>query len=772
MMNLRTQIFLFLFVFGLVPMVAVVALNLPLVQSKLEGAVRDFQIQKLSSEFIDLGQHIATRQEMVQFLAKVPDPERLLDGRYDSPEHASDLAWFLNWVNRMLRRGQDVIEVLFLDDKGNVKLSLVRKNVGFPLTRVKHSPTLLNPIYFKTAMALPLDLSYVGPIRVQESRSGFGTLLTMNMASAITGADDSQVGVVIIKINVAGMPQRFQNTLWVYNDGRYLQTPHMPLKKRSAFIDFPGLQAVFQTVDKGIWHGQNNEQIIWLPLFPTERKGPIWVGRWVDPSEIETFRQELQKRVLVIIALLIFTLILVARWLAYRIESISDDLTNGIARVVSNERVVFNWRGSDEIKQLGTDLTQLAEIHAESQENLAKRARELEQSNRYKSQFLANMSHELRTPLNSIILLSKILGQNDPKNLTPEQMKHAGVIHKAGNDLLILINDILDIAKVEANKTTLVVSRVHPQHFTQALIDLFEPLCAEKGVHISLTLAPDLPAIETDVDKLQQVLRNFLSNAVKFTRQGKIQLTVESVMQNTAQGLCFRVQDTGIGIPKEKHRVIFEAFKQADGSTSRKFGGTGLGLTISQKIAHLLGGHIALESEPGQGAIFSVCLPIDFDPTDVDEGLVTYQDDDTLEEEEDSAPVEQEISMDVFSNQCVLLIDEDVRNLLTLTPLLEKWGFNVLGAGCQQEAQETLESDAKCDLIMIDILAGDAGVEMVKWIREHQQLQHIPIIVLSKTLDADKQNACSALGVQIILSKPVDFVLLKTALLDIYQHVR
>ena len=266
-MRMRTQIFLFLFFFGLMPMLSVVALNLPLVQSKIEVAVRDYQIQSLSTEFIDLGQHIATRQEMVRFLAKVPDPTMLLGDRLDEKaavEDAAkedsdsekqeskhtDLGWFINWVNRMLRGGQDVIEVRFLDNEGNHKLVLTREKVGFPLAPVTGKIAKMNPIYFNTAKMLPIDLSYVGPIKVKETPAG--SILTMNMSSAITQTDGEKAGVVVIKINVAGMPQRFKNTIWVYNDGRYLRTPGMDAHTSTAFEDFPGLNGVFETVDKGV----------------------------------------------------------------------------------------------------------------------------------------------------------------------------------------------------------------------------------------------------------------------------------------------------------------------------------------------------------------------------------------------------------------------------------------------------------------------------------------------------------------------------------------
>ncbi|WP_145908132.1 HAMP domain-containing protein [Kitasatospora viridis] len=265
----------------------------------------------------------------------------------------------------------------------------------------------------------------------------------------------------------------------------------------------------------------------------------------------------------------------------------------------------------------------------EARKVLEERAEQLALASRYKSEFLANMSHELRTPLNSLLILAKLLSDNNEGNLSLKQVEFADTIHGAGSDLLQLINDILDLSKVEAGKMDVRPSRIALVQLTDYVEAAFRPLTAEKGLEFTVAVSPDLPAIlHTDEQRLQQVLRNLLSNAVKFTESGTVRLEIgpagpvvpqhvrEQLLESgriddpDAPLIAFSVTDTGIGIPENKLREIFEAFKQADGTTSRKYGGTGLGLSISREIARLLGGEIHAESELGQGSAFTLYLPL------------------------------------------------------------------------------------------------------------------------------------------------------------------
>ncbi|KOU42141.1 histidine kinase [Streptomyces sp. WM4235] len=265
----------------------------------------------------------------------------------------------------------------------------------------------------------------------------------------------------------------------------------------------------------------------------------------------------------------------------------------------------------------------------EARQVLEERAEQLAVSMRYKSEFLANMSHELRTPLNSLLILAKLLADNADENLSPKQVEFAETIHGAGSDLLQLINDILDLSKVEAGKMDVSPTRIALVQLVDYVEATFRPLTAEKGLDFSVRVSPELPAtLHTDEQRLLQVLRNLLSNAVKFTDGGAVELVIRpagadvptaireqlleagSLREADADLIAFSVTDTGIGIAASKMLVIFEAFKQADGTTSRKYGGTGLGLSISREIARLLGGEIHAASEPGRGSTFTLYLPL------------------------------------------------------------------------------------------------------------------------------------------------------------------
>ncbi|KIF67651.1 histidine kinase [Streptomyces sp. AcH 505] len=265
----------------------------------------------------------------------------------------------------------------------------------------------------------------------------------------------------------------------------------------------------------------------------------------------------------------------------------------------------------------------------EARQVLEERAEQLAVSMRYKSEFLANMSHELRTPLNSLLILAKLLADNAESNLSPKQVEFAETIHGAGSDLLQLINDILDLSKVEAGKMDVSPTRIALVQLVDYVEATFRPLTAEKGLDFSVRVSPELPAtLHTDEQRLLQVLRNLLSNAVKFTDGGAVELVIRpagadvpnaireqmlearSLREADGDLIAFSVTDTGIGIAASKMRVIFEAFKQADGTTSRKYGGTGLGLSISREIARLLGGEIHAASEPGRGSTFTLYLPL------------------------------------------------------------------------------------------------------------------------------------------------------------------
>ncbi|MFH9424009.1 HAMP domain-containing protein [Streptomyces sp. NPDC017529] len=290
-------------------------------------------------------------------------------------------------------------------------------------------------------------------------------------------------------------------------------------------------------------------------------------------------------------------------------------------------------RQQEELQRSNAELEEKAELLAsqnrdietknleieQARQELEDRAQQLALASKYKSEFLANMSHELRTPLNSLLILAQLLAQNPTRNLTPKQVEYAGIIHSAGSDLLQLINDILDLSKVEAGKMDINPERVALRQLLDYVEATFRPLTTQKSLEFAIVAAPGVPVdLLTDDARLRQVLRNLLSNAVKFTEQGSVELRIEPAADSELPGtvrrggpvVAFRVKDTGIGIAEQQLAVIFGAFQQADGTTSRRYGGTGLGLSISREIAHLLGGAVTAESTPGQGSTFTLYLPV------------------------------------------------------------------------------------------------------------------------------------------------------------------
>jgi signal transduction histidine kinase/CheY-like chemotaxis protein/HAMP domain-containing protein len=285
---------------------------------------------------------------------------------------------------------------------------------------------------------------------------------------------------------------------------------------------------------------------------------------------------------------------------------------------------------NEELQEKAAELAeQNRQVEVKNQEiemarvSLEEKAQQLALSSKYKSEFLANMSHELRTPLNSLLILAKLLSENEGENLTDKQIEFARTIHAAGSDLLALISDILDLTKVEAGKMDVSPGPVGLESVRDTVIQAFEPIAQDKGLGFSVSVSKEAPTpIVTDEQRLQQVLKNLLSNALKFTEKGSVDLTFKAgpkgkqymneTLNKAKAVIAFEVKDSGIGIPKDKLRLIFEAFQQADGTTSRRYGGTGLGLSISREIARLLGGEIWVESEAGKGSTFTLFLPKDY----------------------------------------------------------------------------------------------------------------------------------------------------------------
>jgi signal transduction histidine kinase/CheY-like chemotaxis protein len=391
--------------------------------------------------------------------------------------------------------------------------------------------------------------------------------------------------------------------------------------------------------------------------------------------------------------------------------------------------------------------------------SLEEKAEQLSLISKYKSEFLANMSHELRTPLNSLLILSKTLSENRQGNLTDEQVKFARTVYNAGNDLLGLINEILDLSKVEAGKMQIDPRDIRMADIQEYLEQTFKPVAEHKGLDFEIKTSEDLPVkMFTDSNRLQQIVKNLLSNAFKFTERGGVTLEIKTgekgrvydvdTLNQARRVIAFTVRDTGIGIPREKQRLIFEAFQQADGTTSRKYGGTGLGLTISRELARLLGGVIEVESVPGEGSTFTLLLPQNY--TGADAGA----DRRATEENAVVAPLPKDAS---FEGKRVLVVDDDMRNIYAITSVLEARGMRVIYAENGKVGLKLLQENPGIDLVLMDVMMPEMdGLEATRRIRESGQFNQLPIISLTaKAMKGDREKALSA-GASDYVTKPVD----------------
>ncbi len=422
---------------------------------------------------------------------------------------------------------------------------------------------------------------------------------------------------------------------------------------------------------------------------------------------------------------------------------------------------------------------------AEASTNLEEKAKQLALVSKYNSEFLANMSHELRTPLNSVMLLSGLLAENAEKNLTPEQIEWAQTVQSSGRDLISLINQILDLSKIEAGRMEIEKRRVPLGEIRAYVEKYFAPLARQKNLKFDIFIAPEAPpTITTDPLRLQQIIKNLLSNAVKFTEVGSVQMQITlerdvRQFQNPAlrcaqAALSFAISDTGIGIQPDKRQIIFEAFQQADTSTSRVYGGTGLGLTISRELAGLVGGEIRLRSTPGVGSTFTLYLPIspeDREPYVPSDGAFTRDEERGGYEREHTiaaAPGEKILldasqeppnpsSEPILAGKKFLVVDDDVRNLFAVTNFLEKRGVKVIPAADAREAFGLLEKYPDVAIVLMDVMMPEMdGFEATRLLRGDPRYAALPIVALTaKAMPGDKEKALEA-GCDDFVAKPVE----------------
>ena len=369
-----------------------------------------------------------------------------------------------------------------------------------------------------------------------------------------------------------------------------------------------------------------------------------------------------------------------------------------------------------------------------SKEEMWEHSKQLEKANKYKSEFLANMSHELRTPLNSIILLSKLLTQNDKKVLDKDEMEKINVIHNAGQELLRLINDILDLSKIESGNTDLNITQFYSKDLLRSLKQLFERIAEEKDIKLTVEDSLDR-IIEGDHDKISQILRNLLSNALKFTHKGSVELKVKSDHNN---GVIFSVSDTGIGICKENLSRIFEAFQQGDGSISRRFGGTGLGLSISKRLAELMGADLEVSSEEGKGSMFTLHLKDVVVSSNVQMAL-----EELAYTQEEDIPRDEETDFDSNEHKVILIIEDDMNFAEYIKTLNTGLGLKTLIAKNGREGL-IFAKKYSIDAILLDLGLPDInGIEVLRQLKTISKCRNIPVHIISAW---SKNNTAQKMG--------------------------
>jgi len=395
----------------------------------------------------------------------------------------------------------------------------------------------------------------------------------------------------------------------------------------------------------------------------------------------------------------------------------------------------------------------------ELKDDLEEKAAALERASEYKSEFLANMSHELRTPLNSLLILATVLAENRKAHLDAEELDFVRTIHASGEDLLLLINDILDLAKVEAGKLDILVEDTDAREVTASLDRVFAPLAVRKGVAWITRCDTDarLP-FSTDRQRVEQILRNFLSNAFKFTERGSVTLSYA----REGDAIVFSVEDTGIGIPADKLEAVFEAFQQADGATTRRFGGTGLGLTISRELARLLGGRILVKSELGHGSRFSLVLPVDIhqdgleSPTPATAPLGRTR---PAQISTTTAATSLSVSSQGVS-RTVLIVEDDPEFMSTLSAVAREQGFNVTQATSGERCLSVVREEPPSAVLLDVKLPGMSGLSVLERIKSDPRTRHLPVHMISGT---DYSHNALRVGAMGYLVKPVTLDKLREA---------
>jgi HAMP domain-containing protein/signal transduction histidine kinase/CheY-like chemotaxis protein len=432
-----------------------------------------------------------------------------------------------------------------------------------------------------------------------------------------------------------------------------------------------------------------------------------------------------------------------------RLKAQQEELQQTNEELEEKARLLFQQ--NKEVERKNTEIEK-------ARASLEEKAAQLALTSKFKSEFLANMSHELRTPLNSMLILSRLLGENQERNLTEKQIEYAQTIHSSGDDLLELINEVLDLSKVESGTMEIEARRVAVAEIRDYVQKNFEAVASAKGLEFSVDLRRTAPrSVVTDEGRLQQILKNLLSNAFKFTEEGSVTLRIESVSEGWSAGykalddaeqvVAFSVVDTGIGIPADKHRIIFEAFQQADGTVTRKYGGTGLGLSISREIAHLLGGEIRVSSEAGKGSTFTLYLPrisgLPGSSVGEEVRIGTDRIEPRLTLPDQGAGIADDRENIEDGDRILLIVDTQVDAVERLLPVAREHGFKAI-VETRPDSIFSAVRDYNPDAIILTV-SGEAWVTLDR-LKYDLATRHIPVQVLGDKNHRQRALSLGAFG--------------------------
>jgi len=538
-------------------------------------------------------------------------------------------------------------------------------------------------------------------------------------------------------------------------------------------IRVQGAPAAYLTIKGGLGEAAPADIVVLPVLFEEQVLGVIELASFLPYSEQHLiFLDQLVETIGVVLNTIIANtrteeLLTQSQRLTQELQVQSAELQRTNAELQEKAQLLTEQSQDLEAKNREIELARLG---------LEEKALQLELASQYKSEFLANMSHELRTPLNSLLILAKLLSDNPESNLSDKQIEFARTIHRAGSDLLELINDILDLSKVEAGKMDVHPTAIDARALCETIQQTFLPVSEQKGLSFVVEVDDDVPAtVDTDEQRMRQVLRNLLSNAFKFTDVGAVTMKlsiadpmlrfgVTTLDEAPGDVLAFAVTDTGVGVASDKLRHIFEAFQQADGTTSRKYGGTGLGLSISREIARLLGGAITVESEEGIGSTFTLFIPRSFPFADTLQ--LPAQSTEELRPSGRGPIITTPATIDEhvadygatsLAGATVLVVDDDVRNVFALTSALEMHGADVLYADNGADGLRLLKDRPDVDLVLMDVMMPEMdGNETTAAIRRMPGRESLPVLFLTaKAMPGDREKSLDA-GASDYITKPVD----------------